>query len=356
MNDVGIIGAGNSARALAAYLSSKGHSVVVYSRTPSRAEDLQRTKEVSASGLVEGTFPIACVTDDYALVAELAGVIFVATTADAYVDVAQKLGPHLHEDRHRLVLFSSKLCGSQEMSQALSAIGKGAVPVIETDALFACRTQPDGSIRILGLKEWTLYCCPRRSDTKIYGPTLLSFFPKLEPASSLIQRGLTDFGALAHALIMTANLSKVDRAESFLFYHEGLSRKTIALLEEMENEFRQVARAYATELIPMRELLDRYYGCQTSTLYDAVTSVRSYATITSPLTLEHRFFDEDIGCTLTPLQDLARKAEIATPLVDAVVTIASVVRQRDYRGSGRTLKTLGWQDWTRDSIVEWLDS
>jgi opine dehydrogenase len=357
VNDVvGIIGAGNSARALAAYLSSRGHSVVMYSRTLARADDLLSEKAVRASGMVEGTFPLACVTDDYALVAELASVIFVATTADAYVDVAGKLGHHLHEDRHRVVLFSSKLCGSQVMTRALDAIGKGVVPVIETDALFACRTQLDGTIRILGLKEWTLYSCPRRSDTKVYGPTLLTYFPKLEPASSLIQRGLTDFGALAHALIMTANLSKVDRAEPFLFYYEGLSRSTVPLLERMEDEFRQVAQAYATQLLPMSALLDRYYGCSTSSLYDAMTSVGSYRTIAAPVTLEHRFFDEDIGCTLTPLQDLARTAAIATPLVDAVITIASIVRRRDYRASGRTLTTLGWQDWDRDRIVEWLDS
>lgn len=353
---VGVIGAGNSARALAAYLSSKGSSVAIYARTAERAEDLRRSGVVRAEGILDGSFPLAFVTDQYSQLAERCDVIFVATTADAYGDVARKLGPHLDARRHRLILFSSKLCGSQETRQELRAIGNVAVPVIETDALFACRTQPDGTIRILGLKDWTLYSCPRRSETLEFGPVLTAFFPKLEPASHLIQRGLTDFGALAHALVMTANLGKIDRGEPFLFYYEGLSRKTVVLLEEMETEFRRVAHAYSTDLIPMKNLLDRYYGCRTTTLYDAVTSVPSYRTITAPPTLDHRFFDEDVGCTLTPLQELARNAGLETPMIDAVITISSLVRRRDYRVHGRTLAKLGWKDWKPQRIVEWLES
>jgi len=36
----------------------------------------------------------------------------------------------------------------------------------------------------------------------------------------------------------------------------------LILLEQLEEEFRSIAGAYETKIIPMKELLNRYYGCR----------------------------------------------------------------------------------------------
>jgi opine dehydrogenase len=58
--------------------------------------------------------------------------------------------------------------------------------------------------------------------------------------------------------------------------------------------------------------------------------------------LDHRYLTEDVGYSLVFLTDLAARLGVPTPVMDAVIAIASVVLARDLRGEGkRTMRTLG---------------
>ena len=51
--------------------------------------------------------------------------------------------------------------------------------------------------------------------------------------------------------------------------------------------------------------------------------------------LDHRYLTEDVGYSLVFLTDLAARLGVPTPVMDAVITIASVVLARDFRARGR---------------------
>lgn len=347
----GVVGAGNSAHALASYLAKKGHRVSLYARNQSKIAHLQAGK-VRASGQVEGEFDLEWVGCDPA---GLSGCqyIFVCTTADAYLSVVAQLGPHLQASQN-LILFSSKLGGCLEVGQALVPLGRRAPQVMETDALFACRLQSDHSVWVRGLKRWNLYSARRRSEMEHCTQVMKIFFPDLEPADNVIQRGLTDFGALAHALTVIVNMNAVDRSQPFLFYYEGYTERTVPLLEKLAQEFRNIALAYDTSLISASELLNRYYGCQTSSLLEAMKSVPNYRHSMAPESLRTRYLSEDVACTLVPAQELADRAGVETPVLDSVVTMASVLAGVDYRKSGRRLEHLGWGDLGAREIRQWM--
>jgi opine dehydrogenase len=351
---VGVVGTGNSARALACYLASRGHEVHLLVRHIDRFPWLTERLSLTATGKVEGTFALGGVTDRADRFAAAVGTIFVATVATAYRDVAARLAPHLDGD-HRVVLFSSKLCGSVEVEHALREHGVRRVPVLETDALFACRIQEDHSIWVRGFKGWTLFSAPRHTMTRAWAPLMRHYFPGLEAARNVIQRGLTDFGALAHPTTMVANMNRVDRQEPFLFYHEGFTEKTVAVLEEVEKEFRAVAHAYEAPLIAMKDLLDRYYGCDASSLLTAMRTVPNYRLSWAPNTLDHRYLKEDVSCTLVPMQQLARKARIELPVVSSIVQMACDLTGEDLVAHGRTLARLGWESWSHAEIVRWIE-
>lgn len=355
MSDViGIVGAGNTASALAAYLCQRGHRVLMLVRDLGKAEHLNATNSVRAHGLVEGTFALEGVTLSVEELAYKCATIFVATTADCYHELAKKLLPFVTK-KHVIITFSSKLFGSLEFRQVFTAAGGEGPLVIETDALFACRLQVDGSIVIKGLKDWTLYSCPQRSETFSKGSFVKEFFPNLEPADNVMQRGCTDFGAHAHTIITLANISKVDGKVPFLFYYEGLSPKTAVLLDALETEIKQVALRYETPVISMKDLLNSYYGCDNSgSLYRAMTSVGPYATINGPDALNCRFLYEDVGCTLVPLRELGRRAGVETPLLDAVVHLSCLLTGRELKAEGRTLARIGWQEMSVQQIIQWM--
>lgn len=337
---VGIVGAGNSASALACHLASFDYLPVMFVRHPETAQALHRQGCMKCTGQLEGEFPIQVTHCPRTLCSDC-HLIFLATTANDYLDVARQFAPYLTE-QNTFVLFSSKLAGSLAVSHCLESLGVQGVDVLETDSLFASRVQTVGHVWIRGIKRWNLYSGKCVSMTRRYQGVLESFFPGLEPAQNLIQRGLTDFGALAHPLTLLINMNEIDRQRPFLFYYEGYTAKSVTLLEQIEDEFAQVARAFDTELLPAKEWLHRYYGCSQGSLLEAMQTVPNYKFSQSPDRVHHRYILEDVPCTLIPLQQLAHKAGIKTPMVDAVVTIASILLSEDFKSQGRTLDRLGW--------------
>ncbi|MDG9719759.1 NAD/NADP octopine/nopaline dehydrogenase family protein [Streptomyces sp. DH24] len=152
-----------------------------------------------------------------------------------------------------------------------------------------------------------------------------------------------------------ANISRIDRGEELLFYREGLSERTVVLLEQAAREFQQVGEAYDAPVPPVAELLDMYYGCEGETVLDAMRSVAPYSSITAPTSLDHRFLHEDVSSTLVPMTELARRAGCPTPMTDAVIGLASTLSHVDYRTSGRTLAGIGWGGLTQAQIRDVLN-
>jgi len=68
--------------------------------------------------------------------------------------------------------------------------------------------------------------------------------------------------------------------------------------------------------------------------------------------LDHRYLTEDVGYGLVFLSDLAARLEVPTPAMDAVITIASVVLARDFRGEGkRTVDSLGLDGMSPEALA-----
>lgn len=343
MDEIGVIGAGGEGLAVVAHLSSTGHRVRLCTRNPQRVAGIRDRGEIRATGEMEGTFPLVQVTADPAELAQRCRVVVIAAITTAYPEIAASLAPHLTAD-HVIVLFSGKLCGSAEFAAALRGAGAPEVDVVETDALFAARPDGDDGVRVLGTKRWNLVSGATPGAVERRSPVVREWFPWLETATNLVHRGLTDFGAVAHAPIALANLGTIDRGEELLFYLDGVSDRTVALLREVEREFREVATAYGAALMPMPEVLDRYYGCTTTSLLDAMRSAAPYKSILAPGSLDHRFLHEDIASTLVPLEALADKAGVATPMVGSIINVMSTLSGKPFRRSGRTLERLGWAD------------
>lgn len=352
----GIVGTGNSAHALAAYLSAAGCSVRMLTRNKIKAQDLDASRQIFSEDRILGRFELAgAYTDARAFTARCKN-IFVATVATAYRDVAASLAPHLNSG-HTIILFSGKFGGAREFQLELIDKGLTDLPkIVETDSLFACRLVADGRVWIRGIKRWTLFSSVTRSETQACAPLVNAYFPGLTAADNLVQRGLTDFGALAHAPIALTNMHAIDREEEFLFYYQGMTPKTVAILEQMEAEFKSIANAYECELIPMKDLLNRYYGCDTTSLYSAMTTVPNYRHSLSPKSLHHRFFYEDVACSLVPFEQLAKLAAKETPILSSMISLATCVVGEDFRKTGRTLENLKLGDFSTSEIIQLLHS
>lgn len=69
--------------------------------------------------------------------------------------------------------------------------------------------------------------------------------------------------------------------------------------------------------------------------------------------LDNRYLTEDVGYTLVFWADLAEKVGVRTPVIDTIITMASIVMGRDFRGeAARTLASVGLDKLTAEQLKE----
>ena len=70
--------------------------------------------------------------------------------------------------------------------------------------------------------------------------------------------------------------------------------------------------------------------------------------------LKHRFIVEDTASGLVPLASIGAMMGVKTPIMDAYISIASVVSGRDFKSEGRTVEKLGLTGKTPTEILEMI--
>jgi opine dehydrogenase len=75
--------------------------------------------------------------------------------------------------------------------------------------------------------------------------------------------------------------------------------------------------------------------------YQAIHDSEPNTTIKSPPSLEHRYIREDIGYGLVPMAEIGRLLGVKTPVMDALITLASTALGVDFRTAGVTLEKMG---------------
>jgi opine dehydrogenase len=77
-------------------------------------------------------------------------------------------------------------------------------------------------------------------------------------------------------------------------------------------------------------------------------------TIKAPAMLDHRYLKEDVGFGLLPMAEIGTLLGVRTPVIDALITLASVISQADYRSEGLTLEKMGLARITGEALPNLL--
>ncbi len=353
---IGIVGVGHAGRALAVYLSARGHKVRLYTGAPEHVDGMRRHGIIQARGAVEGRFPVAEVTCEPERLAETSEIILIASGASAYPEIARAFAPHLTR-RHVVIVYSAKLCGSLELLRSIGLPAMDGPAIVEMGSLFDCRAQDDDGVWLRGISCWTLFSAVQRSETMRLASRMREIFPDIEPAANLVQRAITEFDALAHALISVASPRKIERGARFRFDFdgEGLSARMVALLESVAHEFADVCRAFGSPFIGAKDRLDGDRSRDSRALLAEICVAPHNAGCFERARVE-RSLREDVLSTLVPLRGLARKASLETAVVDEVIGFASALLQEDLTKTGRSLERLGWHSLSHREIVRLMQS
>ena len=148
-------------------------------------------------------------------------------------------------------------------------------------------------------------------------------------------------------------------AGDYYHYYDGISPSVGRLIDALDAERLAVAGALGARATALPEHFHRM-GYTTEAARDSGLAYEVFHQsepdrwIRAPSTLQHRFLDEDVPYGLVPLAELGQLASVATPHMDCVIDLASVVRGRDYRAEGLTLERMGLANKTPDAVQSLL--
>jgi opine dehydrogenase len=172
-------------------------------------------------------------------------------------------------------------------------------------------------------------------------------FPNIVPADNVLETGFANINAIMHPAGMLGNAGWIEKTGGdFYYYRDGITPAIAAWIEEVDKERLEIVKRLG--LKPLR-FVDIFYQAgltseaarASGSVYRAISESEPNRTIKSPETLNHRYIKEDVGYGLVPMAEIGRLLDVKTPVIDALITLASVISRTDYRREGLTLEKMG---------------
>lgn len=338
-----VVGAGHGGLALAGVLGMMGFPVRLLNRSPGRVAPVAELGGIEIEGQLQGFGEVDAATTSAAEALSGAEIVMVVVPASAHRDVARQLAPHL-TPAQVVVLNPGRTGGTLEFLATLRDAGwRGKTTVAEAQTfLFASRAVGPARARIVGIKRAVpVAAVPARRTAEVVSK-LNGAFPQFVAAQSLWETSLHNLGAVFHPPLTVLNAARIESTGGdFDYYHQGITPAVSAVLEAVDSERVEVARALGVNVPTAREWLFSAYGAGGASLYEAVLNNEGYRGIRAPADLSHRYIFEDVPCSLVPIASLGDMLGVPTPTVKNIVHLASLLHGVDYWACGRTVERLG---------------
>lgn len=360
MANIAILGSGNAACTYSAYLGKRGHTIRLYD-SPRFEDNLTPIREYGGMDIVgadTGFGPISLITTDAQEAIQGVKVVMVVVPAFGHRALAEQMAPYA-EDGQIFILNPGAMCGALEFLNTLRQCGctKDVVVGELESNIFACRRVGPTTVDIFGKKaSMGISTIPAgRVDDVI--KDLNVFFPNLFlPRPNLLYTSFAYGNMIIHPAGSLLNMGRIEWTHGdYKFYWEGLTPGVCRNIEAVDQERLQLGTALGCHIESLLEASHRFYGHpERDSVYDFFrqSEVNDQPDRPSaPKDLTSRYITEDVPYGLVPMSELGRLTGVETPAIDALITIASIANQEDYRLTGRTLKSLGLDGLTKEQLL-----
>ena len=338
-----VLGAGAGGQSMAAILSSKGYEVRLYDNNAEKIAKLNELGKIQVTGKIECEGSPSLITAELEAAVKDVDVIMVTTTTDAHAEIAYLCAPYLH-DGEIFMLNPGHVGGALEVSNIIRNVRgcKADVIIAEAgDLMYACRSYEIGQAFQSGLKKKVLVATLPSTDVTRLLDKIGDIFPNLAAAENVLETGFEGGGAMLHPIPSLMNINHTDMGENYDYYMEGITPSIAKLCSACDAERLAVCKALGLEVPSLVKSLQGMYGLTQDDLYDLLQHNAAYKGLRSPSNTKHRFIVEDTVSGIVPLSSVGHMLGVKTPVMDAYITIASIVCGRDFATEGRTAEKLG---------------
>jgi opine dehydrogenase len=346
---VAILGGGNGGFAAAAHLQNSGHVVRLYNRSVETISSVAEAGGVYHRGVLgEGFAPIEVVTTSLAEAVKGMDLVMICLPATAFEHLAAELASVL-DGSQPVLLNPGSTGGALAFRGVVKASGcKTIPPICETNTLtYICRKEGTAGVFISSLVRNVRFAILGEDANGKVANDFLSCYPTLRIVPNVLYTSMSNVNAVLHppGLILAAAWIEGTGGE-FRYYYDAATPAVAQVMADLDAERLAIASAWNISIEPFPELFadigstSREAGASGSFLRVMRESAPNEF-IKAPSSLEHRYMKEDIPYGLVPLSELGRAAGVRTPVIDALITLASSISCTDQRARGWTLQKLG---------------
>ncbi|HZD17740.1 MAG TPA: NAD/NADP octopine/nopaline dehydrogenase family protein [Actinomycetota bacterium] len=359
---VAILGAGNGGCAAAADLGSRGFQVRLFNRSRARLEPIIERGGLEKEGATgEGFVELPVVTDDLETAVEGADLVMLTVPISSHPYFAKELVPHLAPEQV-LFLNPGHMGGGLFMAHEIHRLsGRTDIRTCETSTLaYGCRMKGPATINIMKtMTNLPFAAFPGKHQRELY-ELVSPLYPDLVEASHVLETGFLDINAVEHPPQAICNAGWLEHTKGdYLFYYEGTTPSVGRVIDALDRERIAIAEAAGIPTKPFVQVFHEmgYTTARAAEAGSAHVALQESAPnrwVKGPPSLDHRYLHEDVGWGLVPWSELARVVGVATPVMDALITLGGALNDRDYRAEGLTLERLGLQDLDLARLEEYL--
>jgi opine dehydrogenase len=182
-------------------------------------------------------------------------------------------------------------------------------------------------------------------------------WPWVTPAQNVWETVLLNFNAIDHVPPIVCNLGTIEgRTSSMLLWGEGATPAVARVIEGIDNELLAIRAALgiANDVGYAKYLVQQGFAAEfKGSLYATLASSGFASSVfdCGPDALKTRFITEDVPYAQVLMSSLGAEVGVPTPTIDAMITLASIAAETDFRAQGRTLADFDLAGVGRDGLI-----
>lgn len=330
---VAVIGAGNGGKALAADLALQGRRIRLFEfpEYNTNIKPLLKNRRILATGDVKGTAILDAVTSDLRTAVEDADTIIVCTQSLTHERAAKALIPLIHPNQ-LIVICPSSTGGSLRFARVFRQAKMRQLPIlVDTNTLpYGCRSSGAKVNIYLKVRHLLYGVFPGSAGDRIVAD-LESLFPRSTRATTVLEIALSNANPIIHPPIAVLNAGRIELdGKKMLFYRHGVSPTVAMIIAKLDAERMALMRTlgYPTQTDPKTCVMEGY--SQSEDYFECYAHSKIFSSFSSPNTLDHRYFHEDIAIGLVTFCALGKLLRVETSVSEAFVRMGSVITGVDY--------------------------
>jgi len=203
-------------------------------------------------------------------------------------------------------------------------------------------------------------------DIKYIAPLAETIFPAkngytIRKGQNAIDSILVDYNAITHTPPMVCNAALIESGDTnfHLFGKKENPAPVVRLIERIDRERMAIGKKLGLKQYTLEEeiLMVKWNPNGEDyvlPLYDAIHTP-FLEVCEGPFKLETRHLTEDIPYGLVTFSSLGKMLGVPTPVTNAIITMAEVLLNRDFRSIGRTVESMGIDPgWSVQQLQQYL--